>query len=331
MTFLKTLVQTINQENNNLQKSIHELKSLGIEITGRCNLQCRHCYMSSTPSGAADLSAEEWGHFFRRLKEDFGSSILVQVTGGEPLSRPDCLDILRQAHDLGFRFSLVSNGLLLNSKTIQELKSMNCPLSVSLDGLQESHDYLRKAPVFGRTIEAIRQAKQEGLAHLVIKTTVYKANLADLPELGRFLKELGVDEWHLFPMEPIGRGCGNRSDILSLDQYLEFCSFIDRIRKDRRSGLRIRFEEQGLDEDCGQACRQHEAKRCGAGIVSCAVLHNGDVINCIQDDRAKLEVHGNIRRNSLREIWEKGFVANRSPSYTYCDNHYFLNLLCEKQ
>ena len=322
MTLFKRLFWDLNIKYYDLQKSICELKSIGIEITGRCNLQCRHCYMNSQrESFDEEISCKEWLEFFNNLKKDFSNKISIQVTGGEPIVRADIFIILAHLNKLGFRTSLASNGLLLDLENIKELKKYVSTLSISLDGFEESHNYLRNSSVFKQTVENIKNAKKLGVKKITVKTTVYKNNFKQLKDFYKFIQYLGIDNWHLFAMEPNGRGNSSKQDVLSLEEYKQLCEFIDEMKKDKKKNIKIIFEEQS-DLFLGEKtynCNKY--KLCHAGISSCAILHNGDIASCIQDDRSN--IYGNIKNDKFKDIWENEFKINRSKKYRCCKNHYF--------
>ncbi|VOH54251.1 putative coenzyme PQQ synthesis protein [Streptococcus pneumoniae] len=61
-----------------------------IELTGRCNLKCHHCYNSSGDFGRFDIKDDAWLSFFEKLNESY-SFPTVNITGGEPMLRKDLL------------------------------------------------------------------------------------------------------------------------------------------------------------------------------------------------------------------------------------------------
>jgi len=324
MVLFKSLFLDLNQRYYNLQKSLCELKTIGIEITGRCNLQCKHCYMTSKREVLVEeISCKRWLKFFDDLKTEFGNKVSIQITGGEPLARNDIFEILTHLKKLGFRVTLASNGLFFSLENIKELKKYVVVLSVSLDGFEESHNYLRGALVFKQTVENVKLAKELGIKNLGIKTTVHKNNFQELNKFYKFVQSLEVDSWHLFAMEPSGRGASNPKGVLSVEEYKQLCEFVDEIKKDKDKKLRIIFEEQP-DSFLGEKtfdCNKY--KLCHAGISSCAVLHNGDITSCIQDNRNV--IYGNIKNDKFKNVWENGFKINRSKRYRCCKNHYFSN------
>lgn len=324
MALFKKLFLDLNIKYYDLQKSLRELKSIGIEITGRCNLQCKHCYMDSRKENfSEEISCDQWLEFFDNLKSEFGNKVSIQITGGEPSIRSDIFIILAHLKKLGFRVGLASNGLLLNSKNIKELKKYVLTLSISLDGFEESHNYLRNSSVYRQTVENIESAKKSGIENLTIKTTVYKNNFKQLEDFYEFIQSLGIGTWHLFAMEPNGRGSSSKQDVLSIEEYKQLCDFVDKIKKDKEKNIKIIFEEQpdSFLEEKTYNCNKY--KLCHAGISSCAILYNGDITSCIQDNRNI--VYGNIKKDKFKDVWENGFKINRSKKYRRCKNHYFNN------
>ncbi len=328
MPLIKNIYWSVNKKYYNLQKTIHELKSLAIEITDRCNLNCEHCYMSSVDCARSEKnSTKDWLLFFDRLEADFGNKVLIQITGGEPLLREDIFEILEYLNKLGFRVTMVTNGTLLNEEKIAMLSKYVSSISISLDGFMEAHNYLRSSNVYDRVVDNIKLLKNLNFKYLTIKTTVYKKNLNSLKEFYKFIQNLNIDNWHFFAMEPIGRGQRSKDFVLSRDEYLELCNFTDKIKKDNKREMRLRFEEEASDFMYEKTCEYCSYRLCQAGISSCAVLSNGDIIKCIQDDRNKLKVEGNISKDNFIKVWNNCFKLSRITSYTQCNNHYFEKLL----
>ncbi len=323
MSLLKKIYWNIAQKRHNVEKSIHELKSIGIEITGSCNLQCKHCYMDSTTNNNNDLSTQEWKDFFKKLKKDFGTKPFIQLTGGEILFRKDIFEILKFLKELDFKIALITNGTLLNEKKTKELKKYVSGLSISLDGFKDSHNSLRNADVFDKTLENIKLCKKLDINNIFIKTSVYRKNLKELEEFYKLLKELNINTWHIFPIEPCGRAKFNQEQILSQNEYLELCSFIDKIKEDKDNKIKIKFGEESNNFIYKKTCDYCKHKLCGAGISSCSILHNGDIVKCIQDERDTINIEGNIKTDNFLDIWNNKFLNSRKKDYKSCNNHHF--------
>lgn len=150
------------------------------KITHRCNLRCQQCPFYCLPDG--DMPFEQVKTALDSLYQR-GSRLII-FEGGEPLLWRDgnCTlnDILRLAKERFFSTGVTTNGTL-------PLDVASHVLWVSLDGLAETHNALRGAPVFHTIIENIRRSNHPRLfAHI----TANAVNATEIPDLIRFLKGL---------------------------------------------------------------------------------------------------------------------------------------------
>jgi MoaA/NifB/PqqE/SkfB family radical SAM enzyme len=309
---------------HNLHKSIHELKSIGVEITGRCNLQCRHCYMRSSLSAKEDeLKTDEWRMFFSEIRKDFGNNVGIRLTGGEIFLREDIFELLEFLEEEGFVVSVVSNGLLINEENVKKISKLIAGISISLDGFEESHNYLRGGNFYKKTLENIKLLKENKIIPS-IKTAVFQKNINELDDFYAFLKKMGIVQWQISPMELIGRANDNKGDMLSMSDYIRLCEFVDKLRLEGK--MQLIFEEDSKINFFKKSSEVIKCKRCVAGITTFSVLYNGDITSCVQNQE-KSDIMGNIRKDRMKELWENSFGKNRQKSYKFCDNHYFINKL----
>lgn len=309
----------------NLQKSTCDLANISIEITRQCNLSCLHCYMDSKKEKRSEeISFDDIVNFIDGVVDNFGTKISIAITGGEPFMREDIFEILKYLKDMGFNTSIATNSTLLTPKEIELLEKYVGSISVSLDGFKESHNFLRNADVYEKTISNIKLLAKSKIPLVTVKTAVYKKNINDLDKFSKTVKELHVHDWHIFPVEPTGRGKVNKQHILSQEEYLKLCGFIDKELEENDSDTKIIFEEQSELLKKYKACDLSSHKRCHAGISSLSVLYNGDVVKCIQNDRKNIKVYGNIKKDDIKKVWQEGFSESRCKTYKYCDNHHFL-------
>src|SRR3990167_11498982 len=95
---------------------------LALNLTKRCNLKCDHCYLDATTKSAGgdnELSTEECYKLIDQIAEVNKGCLLV-ITGGEPLVRPDILDVARHAVKLGFMVVFGTNGMLINDRMAKD-------------------------------------------------------------------------------------------------------------------------------------------------------------------------------------------------------------------
>ena len=85
-----------------------------LEITSRCNLRCPVCFADSGSDPAPDPSLAQIAEWYRRVLRAYGSDIIIQLSGGEPMARDDLPAIIEMGRSLGFSFIQVNtNGLRL--------------------------------------------------------------------------------------------------------------------------------------------------------------------------------------------------------------------------
>jgi len=192
------------------------------KLTYTCNLRCLQCPFHSMQSD--ELSYVEACGIIDRLYTR--GSRLLMLEGGEPLLWRDgekrVHDLVNYARQRFFSVGLTTNGT-------QPLDVSTDVLWVSVDGLRETHNKLRGAPVFDRVIENARASRHPRLyAHV----TINSVNAAEVPELLEFLNGVfrGITIQFYYPY--------NHKDDLFLD-FSRREKLLDTILKLKRSGIRI--------------------------------------------------------------------------------------------
>jgi len=173
-------------------------------ITGRCNLRCRHCYMSAPQAKYGELTTGECLKIIDQISDaGIGS---VSLTGGEPLVRKDFWELVDALLARRIVISQIyTNGLLVTDELLEQLKSrgISCSFSLSFDGCG-CHDWLRGAVgAEMAVIEAIRKIRLHGF-EVGIETALYSKNLPRMGETYELLKSLGVHRWKMSPAMDVG-------------------------------------------------------------------------------------------------------------------------------
>ena len=130
-----------------LETKVHPLRYLFMEITQRCNLNCLHCGSDCGRNAKTnELSTAEWLSFFAYLEKNLDTRRFVLVlTGGEPLCAPDLRTLLMGINHHGLSWGMVSNAWALNPTNLSLLlKHGMSSMTISLDGLKQTHDWLRR-------------------------------------------------------------------------------------------------------------------------------------------------------------------------------------------
>lgn len=178
----------------------------------RCNLTCKHCYsISGDVDFPGELTTEEVFWVMDDLHA-FGVRVLI-LSGGEPLLRPDIVEISRRAKAKGFYVGLSSNGTLIDRERADAIAGLGYDyVGVSLDGLRETHDrFRRKEGAFEASLAGLRLCRERGIK-VGLRFTITRDNEAELPALLALMRDEGIDKFYLSHLNYAGRGNKNRGD-----------------------------------------------------------------------------------------------------------------------
>ena len=154
---------------------------VAFNCTNRCNLNCLHCYSSSTADRSNDeLSTAEAKQLLSGLAEV--NCPVVLFTGGEPLLRDDLFELLAEARRLGLQTVISSNGTLIDSAAANKLAEVGVNyVGISIDGDQEFHDQFRQVRgSFKAALEGIESCKKAGIK-TGLRFTITKSNAGQIP------------------------------------------------------------------------------------------------------------------------------------------------------
>ena len=296
---------------------IHELNYLFWECTTRCNLHCRHCGSDCTaPGSSPDMPLDD---FLRALdtipRSAIGPRFTVVLTGGEPLLRPDIEEVGRAIRQRGAGWSMVSNGWFYDEAMHRRLMRAGMgALTISLDGLEAEHDWMRgREGCYRRTLDAIAIAARQRHLNFDVVTCVNQRNLPQLQQLHDQLARLGVRQWRIFTIIPIGRAKQDPELHLTNAQFVELMEFIQAKREKPESAMNVTFSCEGYLGRYEWRVRQNPFF-CHAGINIASVLIDGTICACPNIDRQAFG-QGNIYRDNLWEVWNNRFEPFRDRSW----------------
>jgi len=173
-------------------------------LTAKCNLNCMHCYAAKDREKSGELSKKE----ILRVIPDFKETKvpLVIFSGGEPLLAKDLFSICASFKDSGIKTSLSTNGTLINKTVARNIKKSGIGyVGVSIDGMNESNDFLRgKSGAFADALRGIAYCKEQGLK-TGIRFTVGEYNIKELKSVLRLCEELEVERFCLYGLVYSGR------------------------------------------------------------------------------------------------------------------------------
>ncbi len=164
--------------------------SVHLDITYRCNERCEHCYLDH--AGHDELTFDEIRSYLPQFAD--AGVFFLTISGGEPLLRRDCFDILELARQLQFNVKLKTNATLIGEREARRLRALAVEqVQVSVYSHRpELHDAITKLPgSFERTILAIRRMREAGLK-VTLANVLMRSNVADYPGVQALATQIGA-------------------------------------------------------------------------------------------------------------------------------------------
>jgi radical SAM protein with 4Fe4S-binding SPASM domain len=289
------------------------------EVTLRCNQACKFCGSRAGRARPDELSKEEAIDVVRQVAEMGTKEIALH--GGEAYLRPDWLDIVRAATDLGMDCTMVTGGRGFTEQMAKDAKNAGMTaVSLSIDGVEATHDRLRGvAGSHASALSTLRHLRAAGVP-VGCNTQLNRQNFAEIPELTELICSLPVYGWQVQLMVPMGRAADFEDLWLQPYDMLEIMPLLVEARRrcDAR-GIKLWPGDNvgyfGPFENALRAGRSMHGhcSGCGGGMIAIGIEAHGDVKGCSAMTSAGF-VAGNVRKTPIREIWqsapELGFIRN---------------------
>lgn len=195
------------------------------DITGKCNLRCRHCltgekYIRNKNSTKKELTHEQRLVVVDKLKK--GGVHLINLLGGEPLTLgEDLFSLSKYCTKIGMRMTLNTNGILLTEDVADKLFDSGCKgITVSIEGPNSTfHDAVRGKGTFDRTISNLKRLVDLDFFNnhevsLTINTVLNKNNMHHIDEMLDFCLSLKAHKWIILPIVITGFASDNKDELV---------------------------------------------------------------------------------------------------------------------
>ena len=173
------------------QSPIPSLRYLELQVTARCNLRCRHCYLGKAQPVDMPLAlAVDIVTMFEDMQ-----GLRVLISGGEPLMYPHLSALGDRLSEARVRRVLLTNGTFVQQKNVDQWGFFD-EIQFSVDGLKKGHDTIRGKGSFDQTVRGMELAQQKGI-DISVATMIHRANLSELETMADWIDALGVLEWNM--------------------------------------------------------------------------------------------------------------------------------------
>jgi radical SAM protein with 4Fe4S-binding SPASM domain len=303
------------------------------ETTLKCDLACRHCGSRAGRERPDELTTAESLDLVAQMA---ALGVLeVSLIGGEAYLRSDWLEIVAAVRAAGMQCTMVTGGRGLTAEKARDAAAAGLQsVSVSIDGGEATHDRLRGVAGSHRSArEAARHLRDAGIP-VAVNTQINRLSIADLPEVVETAVALGAHAWQMMLTVAMGRAADAPDVLLQPYELLDLFPVLARL-KGRCDEAGVRFLPGnnigyfGPYEPTlrGAFPRGHRGS-CGAGCSTLGIEADGAVKGCpsLQTDPW---TGGNLRDDSLRDIWERSAALRVMRDRTvddlwgYCRSCYY--------
>ncbi len=303
------------------------------EITLACDLACRHCGSRAGRARPDELTTEQALDVVAQMA-DLGVKE-VTLIGGEAYLRDDWLQLVRAIRGRGMQCSITTGGRAFTAERARAAKDAGIQgVSVSVDGLRETHDRVRAlAGSFDAAMASFANLRQAGVP-VTANTQINRWNLAELEAVLDLLVAQGIHAWLMQITTAMGRAGDEEDLLLEPYQVLELIPRLAKL-KVRAEAARVRLwpgNNIGYFGPHESALRGTKPDRhrgsCGAGRLTLGLEANGDVKGC-PSLPSDTYVGGNLRDAKLVDIWERTaplrFMRDRTVDdlWGYCRGCYY--------
>ena len=273
------------------------------ELTGRCNLDCKMCYVHNLDASVClskELSTEEWKRIFDEAVAQ--ELLFATLTGGECLLRPDFKELYLHLWKKGVKISVLTNGLLLDGEYVAFFRKYKPEMiQISLYGSSEE-GYLRVTghKGFEKAVNAIRALMDAGVNVRVV-TTPSRYMGDDYMNILRFCKAeklpLQLGELMLVP---------NRDDP-GKDDYFLTMEEIEKLSTERAELYRELMPVACTPAPCGPMTQPpHRGLTCSGGNCVASVMWDGVMYPC---PNAMVGGGADLRKMSYADAWKHTVAA----------------------
>ena len=280
--------------------SLQNPLALVAELTHRCPLHCVYC---SNPlelqSRSTELSTEVWSRVF---KEAAAAGVLqADLTGGEPLARPDIVDLVRHTRAVGLYVSLITSGLPLDQAKLDALVQAGLDhFQLSFQGArEETSNDISGTKSHQHKLRVLEWLKRYRIG-LTLNFVIHRRNIDELEEMLTIVEESGAGCVEFASVQYYGWAFANRENLLPTRKQLDYCvERLDRAEKELQGKIRVVFVVPDYYAKFPKPCVG------GWGRKLMLITPNGDALPCHAAPVIPGLKFENVNNRSLREIWER--------------------------
>ena len=269
------------------------------ELTHRCPLHCVYC---SNPlelqARSTELSTEDWSRVFQEaaalgvLQADF--------TGGEPLTRPDILELIRAARAAGLYVNLITSGLPLDESRLDALVQAGLDhFQLSFQGAREEiAQEISGTKAHSQKLRVLEWLKRHRVA-VTLNFVIHRRNIEQLPEMLALAETSSASRVEFANVQYYGWAFANRDGLLpTREQLTQSIDFLKKAQERLAGKIKIEYVVPDYYAKYPKPCMG------GWGRKLMLITPSGDALPCHAAQVIPGLIFENVKNHSLRKIWE---------------------------
>src|SRR5271170_832286 len=274
--------------------------ALVAELTHRCPLHCVYC---SNPlelsKRAEELSTEIWSRVFQEaarlgvLQADF--------TGGEPLTRPDILNLIRAARTAGLYVNLITSGMPLDESRLESLVEAGLDhFQLSFQGAREEiAQEISGTKAHPQKLRVLEWLKRHRVA-VTLNFVIHRRNIDQLSEMLALAETSSASRVEFANVQYYGWAFANRDSLLpTREQLSQSIDFLKKAQERLAGKIKVEYVVPDYYAKYPKPCMG------GWGRKLMLITPNGDALPCHAARVVLGLVFENVKNGNLKEIWEK--------------------------
>ncbi len=272
---------------------------LFLDITDYCQLDCRHC-LNNHHNSENKLDIKKIEKIIKECRDH--GLFYVKLGGGEPLTHPNILKIIKEFSESGIYVSLSTNSLLINDSLSNFLKKYNVKVSISLEGPKEINDLIRGVGHYDIALRAIDTLIKNG-CDPIIRVTLTR-NMLDINNMQKMIdlaKEKNV-RLKVSYCRPAGNALDNGL-LIDYSDYKEYYNVISLLNEKEYESFVILDEGMQFRQDPELEKILYNDKICGAANRSMHINPSGKISPCIFLGEDFYEKESNYQYGDILRYW----------------------------
>lgn len=287
--------------NNKLKDTYSFPFKIYIDITDKCQLECKHCLTKFLNLGN-ELSFDTIKSIINECNEH--GAFYVKLGGGEPLLHSEIFKIISEFRKIGMMVSISTNGLLMSKQIANFLKSQNVKVSISLEGPKKINDEIRGVGHYDKALNSLKILRDAGCnVFLRITLTRKILNTDYIKEMIDLANEYNV-KLKISYCRPAGNAIDNEL-LIRYEDYQRYYEVLKLINEPKYSELIVMDEGMQFIQEPKLLDILYGNRICGSANRSMHINSQGIISPCVFLGKDFIEENSSYKYGDIYQYWSE--------------------------